>query len=118
MTMDDEIRNEKLQYHINIAAAKVSALSLTKVDKNDYLTDEVMLPPQQHRIIQEDQFLSSPLGKVFEKQTKMIENRGEKQVESPQSLKPNKQQMQAHQPQQQMKLLEDIFPKALLNNEV
>ena len=46
MTMDDEIRNEKLQYHINIAAAKVSALSLTKVDKNDYLTDEVMLPPQ------------------------------------------------------------------------
>ena len=48
----------------------------------------------------------------------MIENRGEKQVESPHSLKPNKQQMQAHQPQQQMKLLEDIFPKALLNNEV
>ena len=48
----------------------------------------------------------------------MIENRGEKQVESPQSLKPNKQQIQAHQPQQQMKLLEDIFPKALLNNEV
>lgn len=55
---------------------------------------------------------------VFEKQTKMIENRGEKQVESPQSLKPNKQQIQAHQPQQQIKLLEDIFPKALLNNEV
>ena len=46
----------------------------------------------------------------------MIENRGEKQVESPQSLKPN--QIQAHQPQQQIKLLEDIFPKALLNNEV
>ena len=48
----------------------------------------------------------------------MIENRGEKQVESPQSLKPNKQQIQAHQLQQQIKLLEDIFPKALLNNEV
>ena len=38
MTMDDEIRNEKWQYDINIAAAKVSALSLTKVDKK-WLSD-------------------------------------------------------------------------------
>ena len=46
MTIDDKIKNEKLQYDINRAAAKISALSLTKLDKNDYLTDEVMLLPQ------------------------------------------------------------------------
>ena len=46
MTIDNKIKNEKLQYDINRAAAKIFALSLTKVDKNDYLTDEVMLLPQ------------------------------------------------------------------------
>ena len=70
MTIDDKIKNEKLQYDINRAAAKISALSLTKLDKNDYLTDEVMLLPQQHRIVQEDQFLYSPLGRYLKNKQK------------------------------------------------
>ena len=37
MTIDDEIRDEKLQY-INRAAAKISVLSSGKIDKYEYLT--------------------------------------------------------------------------------
>lgn len=48
--------------------------------------------------------------KVLEKEIKTIEKEGEKQVETLQSLKPNKQQMQIHY-QPQMKLDEDIFPR-------
>ena len=38
MTIDDKIRDEKLQYDINREAAKVSALSSGKADKYKYLT--------------------------------------------------------------------------------
>ena len=40
MTIDDKIRDEKMQYEINKEAAKVSALSSRKFDKNEYLTGE------------------------------------------------------------------------------
>ena len=33
MTIDDKIRDEKLQYHINREAAKISASSSEKIDK-------------------------------------------------------------------------------------
>ena len=38
MTIDDEIRDEKLQYDINREAAKISALSSSKINKYKYLT--------------------------------------------------------------------------------
>ena len=38
MTIDDEIKDEKLQYGINREAAKISALSSCKIDKYEYLT--------------------------------------------------------------------------------
>ena len=44
MTIDDKVKNEKLQYHINKEAAKVSALSSDKIDKYEYLTGEEILP--------------------------------------------------------------------------
>ena len=44
MTIDDKIRDEKLQYDINKEAAKISPLSSGKIDKYEYLTDEEMLP--------------------------------------------------------------------------
>ena len=40
MTIDDKIRDEKLQDHISIEAAKISALLLGKIDKYEYLTCE------------------------------------------------------------------------------
>ena len=44
MTIEDQIRDEKLQQDINREAGKLSALSLGKIDKYEYLTGEEMLP--------------------------------------------------------------------------
>ena len=38
MTINDQIRDEKLQYDINREAAKISALSSGKIDKYEYLS--------------------------------------------------------------------------------
>ena len=45
MTVDDTIRDEKLQYDINREVGKISALSSGKIDKYEYLTvEEILLP--------------------------------------------------------------------------
>ena len=49
MTIEDQIRDEKLQYDINREAAKISALSLGKIDKYVYLTGEEILPSNQEQ---------------------------------------------------------------------
>ena len=41
MTIEDQIRDEKLQYDINIEAAKISTLSSGKIDKYEYLSGEL-----------------------------------------------------------------------------
>ena len=74
MTINDQIGDEKLQYDINREAAKISALSSGKTRKQEYLTDEDMLPSSQQQIIEETKSTYSPLGKVFEKQIKTIED--------------------------------------------
>ena len=51
MTIDDQIRDEKLQYDINREAAKISALSSNKFNKNEYLTGEEILPSNQKQMI-------------------------------------------------------------------
>ena len=73
MTIDDKIRDEKLQYDINGEAAKISALSSGKIDKYEFLTGEEILPPDPRKVIEQGKFAYSPLGKSFEKQTKTIE---------------------------------------------
>ena len=40
ITIDDKIRDEKLQYDIKREAVEISALSSGKVDKYEYLTGE------------------------------------------------------------------------------
>ena len=47
MTIDDQIRDEKLQYDINREAAKISAKSPGKFPKYEYLTGEEILPSNQ-----------------------------------------------------------------------
>ena len=78
MTIEDQIRDEKLQYDLNSEAAKISALSSGKIDKYGYLTGQEILPSNQQHIIQSAKFTYSPLGKAFEKQTKTIEDQGKK----------------------------------------
>ena len=84
MTIEDQIRDEKLQYDINREAAKISALSALsgKIDKYEYLTGEEILSSNQQQIIEQAKFTHSPLGKAFEKQTKTIKDQGEKQIEA------------------------------------
>ena len=43
MTIEDQIRDEKLQYDIKREASKISALSSCKIDKYEYLTSEEIL---------------------------------------------------------------------------
>ena len=84
MTLEDQIRDEKLKYNINREAAKISALSSSKIDKYEYLTGEETLPSNQQQAIQQAKFTYSPLGKAFEKQTKTTEDQVEKKPKATQ----------------------------------
>ena len=87
MTINDQIRDEKLQYDINREAAKISAVSSGKSHKYEYLTGEDMLPSNQ----QQAKLTYSLVGKAFEKQIKTIEDQGQKQVDALKDLKPKDQ---------------------------
>ena len=50
ITIDDKIRDEKLQCDINREAAEISVLLSGKVDKNEYLTGEEILRSEKSRI--------------------------------------------------------------------
>ena len=109
MTIEDKIRDEKLQYDINRKAAKILALSSGKFDKYEYFTGEEILPPNQQQIIEQAKFTYSPLGKAFEKQTKTIEDQGKKQVDALESLKTSDKELTP---------IKDFVPKEKLNPEI
>ena len=76
MTIDGQIRDEKLQYDINRETAKISALLLGKINKYEYLTGKEILPSNQKQIIEQAKFTYCPLEKAFEKQIKTIKDQG------------------------------------------
>ena len=82
MIIVDKIRDEKLQYNINIEAAKISILSSGRIDKYEYLTGEETVPSNQRQIKEQAKLSCSFLGRAFEKQTKMIQYQGEKQTKA------------------------------------
>ena len=106
MTINDQIRDEKLQYDINREAAIISALSSGKKHKYGYLTGKDILPSNQQQIIEQARFTYSPLGKAFEKQIKTTEDQGKKQVDALNTLKSNNQLT-----------TEDAIPKNAVNND-
>ena len=67
ITMNDQIRDEKLQYDINTKAAKISALSSRKIDKYEDLTGNELLSNNQQQIIEKAKF---SFGKSFWKTNK------------------------------------------------
>ena len=81
MTIDDQIRDEKVQYNFDKEAAKISALSSGKLHKYEYLTGEDILPSTQQQITEQASFTYSLLAKAFGKKKK-IEDQGEKQVKA------------------------------------
>ena len=82
MAINEQIRDEKLQYNINREAAKISVLSSGKIHKYEYLTGEDVLPSNQQQIIEQARFTYCPLGKAFKKQIKTIEDQTEKQIKA------------------------------------
>ena len=93
MTINDQIRDEKLQYDINRKAVEISALSSSKINKYEYLTGNEILPSNQQQIIQQAKFTYSPLGKAFEKQIITVEDQEKKQVEALENLKNHRKQL-------------------------
>ena len=87
MTINDQVKDEKLQYDINKKAAKIPALSSGKLHKYEDLTGEDTLPSNQQQIIGQTKFKHSPLGKAFDKQIKTIEDQCKKQVDALNTLK-------------------------------
>ena len=75
MTIDNQIKYDKLQYDVNREAAKISALPSGKFNKYGYLTGEEIFSSNKQEIIEQAKFVYSPLGKAFEKQTKTTEDR-------------------------------------------
>ena len=67
MTINDQIRDEKLQYDINRKAAEISALSSGKIDKYEYLTGQDILPFNQQQVIEKAKFTYFSLGKMKNK---------------------------------------------------
>ena len=90
MTINDQIKDEKLQYVFNREAAKISALSPGKIHKYEYLTGEDILPSNNQQIIEQARFTYSPLGKAFDKQIKTIKDQGKNQVDALNTLKSDK----------------------------
>ena len=87
MTINDQIRDEKLQYDIDRKAAEISALSSGKIHKYEYVTGEDILSSNQQQIIEQARFTYSPFGKAFEKQIKTNKDKGQKQIDTLESLK-------------------------------
>ena len=76
MTINDQIKDDKLQFDINEEAAKISTLSLAKIGKYEYLAGEEILPSNSKQIIEPAKFKGK--GKVFEKQIKTTKDQGKK----------------------------------------
>ena len=71
MTINNQIRDEKIKYDINREAAKISALSSGEIHRYEYLTGEDILPSNQQEIIEQAKCSYSRLGKAFEKQKQL-----------------------------------------------
>ena len=67
MTIDNNIRDETLQYDINREAGKLLTISSGKIHKYEYLTGEEILPFNWRQIIEQAKFAYLSLGKSFRK---------------------------------------------------
>ena len=87
--LNDKIKANKAQYHLDREAAKISALSLDELEKYEYSTGKDL--GYKLNIVQKAKFEYSPLGKVFNKgldkkeglskRLKNIESKNEQQLE-------------------------------------
>ena len=71
MTIEDQIKDKKLQYDIYREAAKISALSSGKTNTYEYLSGKEIVPSNQQQMIEQAKFTYFPLLKAFEKQKQL-----------------------------------------------
>ena len=93
MTIDDQIRDKKLQYDINREAAERSALSSGEINKHEYVTGEKILPSNKKQVIEQAKFSDFLLGKLLkikQKQSKIKEGSKKKQFKIKEKLKQSK----------------------------
>ena len=90
MTINDQIKDEKLQYDINREAAKISALSSGKLHKYEYLTGEDVLPSNQQQIIEQTYLLILLQEELLKNKQKQSRIKVKKQVDALEKLKPEK----------------------------
>ena len=118
MTIDEKIRDEKLQYHIN-REAKISASSSGKSDKKEHLAGEEIQPSNKRQIIEKAKFAYSSLGKAFEKEAKAIKDQGIKQGKALKSLKAEEAlKALKKEENQELKSIEGLFPKNMRTNKI
>ena len=60
MTINDQIRDQKLWYDINRKEAKISALWWGKIHRYEYLAGEEILPSNQQQILEQARFTYPP----------------------------------------------------------
>ena len=99
MVINDQIKDEKLQYDISWKSCR----NINFIDKYEYLTGKEILPSNQKQITEQAKFTYSSLGKAFEKQIKTIEDQGKKQTDALKDLK-LKQQTKATEDKSDNKL--------------
>ena len=68
MTIDDKIRDQKLEYDINREAEKISALLSAKIDQYEYLARKEILSSDNLRLIEQANFTYSTFVKGSEKE--------------------------------------------------
>ena len=72
MTIDDKIRDEKLQHDINRESATMSVLSSSISINYECLTGEKILLSNQREIIKQAKFAYSPLEKLLKSKQKQL----------------------------------------------
>ena len=80
MTIDDKIRNEKLQYAVNREEVKISASS-GKTGTYEYLAGKQVLPFDQSKVIEQPNLLFPLQGKVQKNKEKQLKFKEENNLE-------------------------------------
>ena len=107
MTLEDQVRDEKLPYDIDREAAKISALGAGKTAKYKYLTGEEILPSNQQQLIEQAKFTYSPLGKAFDNGYMSLEDIEKEQIELKMDLGRIKQEDPRDKSEEQKKTIDN-----------
>ena len=72
MTIEDQIKDEKLKYEINREDSKILTLPSGKIDRYQYLTGEEILPSKQQQIIEQAKFTDLLWEKLLKNKQKQL----------------------------------------------